>query len=96
MHYALLEDFCFILQKLHERGYERIVIVGHSLGSVIGYDVLTHAWAQYHTAHETRDPAHTALEDLEEAARGDDAEAYRKKNKHSTRWSCNAMEIPGV
>jgi hypothetical protein len=68
-----------LLQKLHERGYERIVIVGHSLGSVIGYDVLTHAWAQYYRAHETRDPAHTALEDLEEAARGDDAEAYRKK-----------------
>lgn len=24
--------------------YDRIIVVGHSLGSVIGYDILTHAW----------------------------------------------------
>lgn len=26
--------------------YDRIVVVGHSLGSVIGYDILYHAWTQ--------------------------------------------------
>lgn len=29
----------------HNAGkYDRIVVVGHSLGSVIGYDILRHAW----------------------------------------------------
>ncbi len=34
-----------LLRKLHEGGvYSRVVVVGHSLGSVIGYDVLRHLW----------------------------------------------------
>lgn len=37
-----------LLEVLHRRGYERIVIVGHSLGSVIGYDILRYAWAEMH------------------------------------------------
>jgi hypothetical protein len=35
-----------ILKKLQESGeYQRIIVVGHSLGSVIGYDILTYLWA---------------------------------------------------
>jgi hypothetical protein len=37
-----------LLKTLHERGYERIIVVGHSLGTVIGYDVLKYAWAEMH------------------------------------------------
>lgn len=37
-----------LLQILHKRGYRRIVVVGHSLGSVIGFDILTHAWVKHH------------------------------------------------
>jgi hypothetical protein len=37
-----------VLNELHDRDYERIVVVGHSLGTVIGYDILCHAWAQLH------------------------------------------------
>ena len=34
-----------LLRHLHRcRAYSRIVVVGHSLGSVIGYDVLRHLW----------------------------------------------------
>lgn len=34
-----------LLERLHSDGrYNRIVVVGHSLGSVIGYDVLSFAW----------------------------------------------------
>lgn len=33
-----------ILKTLHEDDYERIVVVGHSLGSIIGYEVLYHTW----------------------------------------------------
>jgi hypothetical protein len=34
------------LDHLHEHGYERIIVVGHSLGSVVGYDVLRYAFAR--------------------------------------------------
>jgi len=38
-----------LLRKLHERGdYDRIIVVGHSLGSVIGYDLLKRLWQEYH------------------------------------------------
>lgn len=38
-----------LLEKLHEKDddeqkYERVIVVGHSLGSVIGYDILSFYW----------------------------------------------------
>jgi hypothetical protein len=46
--HAIRTNGIALLKKLHDptSGYDRIVIVGHSLGSVIGYDMLTHYWAQ--------------------------------------------------
>ena len=39
-----------ILKKMHESGeYDRIILVGHSLGSIIAYDILTYAWQQYNS-----------------------------------------------
>ena len=40
------------LKKLHEKDYDRIVLVGHSLGSVIAYDLLRLLWAEYHDTYE--------------------------------------------
>ncbi|WP_215224520.1 hypothetical protein [Echinicola shivajiensis] len=46
---------------LHEKkDYDRILLVGHSLGSVIGYDILKHAWPKYNRklvfdSHNTKD-----------------------------------------
>jgi len=38
-----------LLRKLHESGkYSRIVVVGHSLGSVIGYDIIRQLWGELH------------------------------------------------
>jgi hypothetical protein len=38
-----------LLRTLHESGkYDRLIIVGHSLGSIIGYDAITHLWQEYH------------------------------------------------
>jgi hypothetical protein len=38
-----------LLRELHASGeFDRIVIVGHSLGSVIGYDIITHLWQEHH------------------------------------------------
>lgn len=37
-----------LLRTLHESGeYDRIIVVGHSLGSVIGYDLISRLWQEY-------------------------------------------------
>ncbi len=43
-----------VLRRLHDepmQRYDRIVVVGHSLGSVIAYDILTHLWQEMHWQH---------------------------------------------
>jgi len=43
-----------LVRGLHEdpmQRYERIMLVGHSLGSVIAYDVITHLWQEMHWKH---------------------------------------------
>jgi hypothetical protein len=58
-----------VLKSLHEHGYDRIIVVGHSLGSVIGYDILNYAWALYNTDQpKAHAPAYDALTDLEKLA----------------------------
>jgi hypothetical protein len=58
-----------LLETLHHRGYDRIVVVGHSLGSVIGYDILAHTWPKYHANQPIGPrPAHSALDALESLA----------------------------
>ena len=34
-----------LLQSIIGDGYDRVVVVGHSLGSVIAYDIISHLWA---------------------------------------------------
>ena len=37
-----------LLERIHGTGeYQRIIIVGHSLGSIIAYDILNHLWARH-------------------------------------------------
>ena len=40
-----------LVQRLHEDGYDRIVILGHSLGSVIAYDIVKHSWIAMNIVH---------------------------------------------
>ncbi len=56
-----------VLRRMHRSGnYDRIVIVGHSLGSVIGYDIITYLWDQYNTRHNSPDrPKQDALRRVE-------------------------------
>ena len=54
-----------LLQKLHEAGYERIIVAGHSLGSVIGYDILTYAWALHYRTGNSDKP-HPKLDEIEQ------------------------------
>ena len=55
-----------VLEELHNRGYSRIIVVGHSLGSVIGYDLLKHAWPKYNAKKPSTDnPPRAELDALE-------------------------------
>ena len=45
-----------LLMTLHQRGYDRIILAGHSLGSVIGYDILTHSWPSFNWVEPAADP----------------------------------------
>ena len=60
-----------LLEKLHtSEQYDRIILVGHSLGSVIGYDVLTYLWPRYHDGRSAQGVLPTpALEELEKLSR---------------------------
>ena len=42
-----------LVERLHRDGYDRIVILGHSLGSVIAYDIVTNAWIAMNTDHRS-------------------------------------------
>jgi hypothetical protein len=58
-----------LLSKLHEGDYERIIVVGHSLGSILAYDLISYFWAarpQSHTVVEGT-PEFSALRELERA-----------------------------
>jgi len=74
-----------LLKKLQDSGqYQRILVVGHSLGSVIGYDVLTHLWALRENRPDPRPggnkPKVDALDRLVELARAEPfaADDYRE------------------
>lgn len=64
-----------LIERLHssldaEHAYDRIVVVGHSLGSVIGYDILTYAWPRFNEAHGRPErPTREALRVAEAAAK---------------------------
>jgi hypothetical protein len=60
---AIREAGVTLLEKLHRSGrYDRVVVLGHSLGSVIAYDILTHAWTRMNTAH--RSPGRPSFKEL--------------------------------
>jgi len=47
---------------VNEESYERVIVVGHSLGSVIGYDILKSLWHEYNT--EVQDAQNTSFVEL--------------------------------
>ena len=62
--------------------YRRIVIVGHSLGSVIGCDVLTHAWPRYNTVRTPRKRASRAwVAELHALIDDSDTDRVRRKQR---------------
>jgi hypothetical protein len=54
-----------LIEKLHQSGqFERIIVVGHSLGSVIAYDIIVHSWIRLHRKH--RRPLSPRFRDIKE------------------------------
>jgi hypothetical protein len=68
-----------LLRALNDSGeYDRIVVVGHSLGSVIAYDALRILWSETVTPRTTRRaPALAAMEDAARDLREADTAAHR-------------------
>lgn len=69
-----------LLKRIQEAGeYDRVVLVGHSLGSVIAYDILRHAWQEYSVDYRldvrSGQPALTRLEAAGERLREHPGEA---------------------
>ena len=63
-----------------EREYDRIIVVGHSLGAVVGYDILKHTFARVHDQFEQSEMAEQPRRhELEELIRGN-AEKDEKLN----------------
>ncbi|MDR3466259.1 MAG: hypothetical protein P4M07_09985 [Xanthobacteraceae bacterium] len=72
---AIREAGIDLLTKLHGSGdYDRIIVVGHSLGTVVGYDVLNCLWGRidkeaFWTTHRQTPEAMKALDALERATK---------------------------
>ena len=58
-----------LLRTLHARDYDRIIVVGHSLGSIVAYDLISYFWAERMAARtvEVGTGEHAALRELEKA-----------------------------
>jgi hypothetical protein len=57
-----------LLRAVHDSGrYDRVIVVGHSLGSVIGYDILAYTWSLYHAGRRNAEFTPT-LDQLEKLA----------------------------
>ena len=44
-----------LLAELHQGEYERIIIVGHSLGSIVAYDLISYFWATRTASHSVNE-----------------------------------------
>ncbi len=76
-----------LLRNIHESGdYDRVILVGHSLGSLIAYDILKHLWQEYHKQYLRPTKLNQVAlqkvekmgEALESTHEGDALEAYQE------------------
>src|SRR4051812_41861389 len=61
-----------LLDELHNGRYGRIIVVGHSLGSILAYDLVSYCWARRMESHAVTEgtPEFDALVALEAAIAG--------------------------
>lgn len=66
---AIRSDGIKLIRSIHESGeYDRVIVVGHSLGTVIGYDILKHLWQDYYRIYKNpRKHAQKKMQEVEKA-----------------------------
>lgn len=79
----ILKGLIEMKDGLNRQKYDRIIVVGHSLGAIIGYDILRGAWPHYNVKAQDRDSRTTALETIEDAGKDGhvDSLSYRNLQK---------------
>ena len=80
LRHEIRADGIKLLKSIHESGdYDRVILVGHSLGSVIAYDALKHLWQEYNRVYEkpvaSEQAALRAVEEAGEALGSSDQES---------------------
>lgn len=95
--HAIRNDALMLLRRLHDAKaadgsftYDRIIVVGHSLGSVIGYDMLKFYWAEVHQLiPAARAQSPEALERIEHCQGTEfDRSAYRENQARLFHFLC--------
>ncbi|PKQ15001.1 MAG: hypothetical protein CVT67_11435 [Actinobacteria bacterium HGW-Actinobacteria-7] len=82
---AIRSDGIRLVRHLHESGkYGRVIVVGHSLGSVIAYDILRFVWDEYRDTSPTassvdRDACIARMKALIKEGPGEDAHAFAER-----------------
>lgn len=84
---AIRDEGLTLLRQLHAGRYRRVVVVGHSLGSVIGYDLLRGLW------DELRHPDPTLAGDQQQVA-AFDAAADRLDPGSAATAQCPQLRAP--
>ena len=72
------------LKRLHssDRRYDRIIVCGHSLGSVIGYDILQRLWYEMHEDHAApAKPSQRVQKQMSRRAAAKDGDGARKLHR---------------
>jgi hypothetical protein len=87
-----------LLRELHKSElYSRIVVVGHSLGTVIGYDILTSLWSEFNEGHAPSAPRSpsSVLEKIEALAENAPRDSGYSKRCISCQkeWACKFQEM---
>lgn len=92
---AIREGGVDLVRQLHDSGrYQRIVLVGHSLGSVVAYDIVRHLWPELHREHLRPEQASfTAITDAHaepppdgRSRRSVQAAAWREARRNTQPW----------
>lgn len=91
IRHAIRSEGVRVLRRIQRKtDYDRIIVVGHSLGSVIGYDILTHLWDECNTVHSKPDrPNQKALRDLQTA--GDKLDPEKPETRTAYREAQRAL-----
>jgi len=82
-----------LLRQLHakKKPYDRIIVVGHSLGSVIGYDLITWFWLEHNRTYDVtprQDALATLLED------GQQPQPFVRRGIHAAGVALNEAPSP--